>query len=206
MLRQDVIFRNVYTRRIGCLVGITELLQRYLTPTREKPVDEDLGGIRVWRLTRERECTAAHGEGRAFLPRARVENFDRQSLILRLEGARAAEADRESALRQPVYHLSRVAADSNLLAAEELADESGTQLRMVIEKLHGPAHFCPGPRIKNDDLAAPLGFEQIKVGSEFLGVYEFRIVVKLCVARVGNITKHVLALRIEIAMSAAVPQ
>src|SRR5712692_4390620 len=113
--------------------------------------------------------------------------------MFRLERARAAEADREPALREPVDHLPRVAAEGNLLAAEELADESGTQFRMVIEKLHGAADFCPRPWIKADDLAAPLGFEEIEVGTEFLGVHESRIVVKLRVARVGNISEHVLA-------------
>ena len=109
-------------------------------------------------------------------------------------------------MREPVDHLPRVAAEGNLLAAEELADESGTQLRMIIEKLHSAADFCPRPWIKADDLAAPLRFEEIEVGSEFPGVHESRIVVKLCVARVGNVSKHVLALGIEVAVSAAVPQ
>src|SRR5437870_11839445 len=147
MLGQDVIFRDVYARRIGRLVGIAELLQRHLSFAREKPVDEDLGSIRVRRLSRQRERAAAHGKARAFLPRAGVKNFDRQSLVLRLERARAAEADREPALREPVDHLPRVAAEGNLLAAEELADESGTQLRMIIEKLHSAADFCPRPWI-----------------------------------------------------------
>src|SRR5262245_52000830 len=89
------------------------------------------------RLAWQRKRAAAHGKTRAFFPSASVKNFNRQSLIFRLERSGATKTNRKLPLREPIDHLPRVATERDVLVAEELADKRRAKLGMIIKELHG---------------------------------------------------------------------
>ena len=110
--------------------------------------------------------------------------------MLRLERAGATEADRESSLPEPIDHLPAVAAKGDILGAEKLANEPWPEFGMVIKELHGRADLRARTRIEGDDLAFPLGLEQIVIRGELFGVDQRAVVIELPRAGVGEVSKN----------------
>ena len=125
-------------------------------------------------------------------------------MILGLEGIFTPHAEGKLSLCQPVGHLRKISAEGDIHAAEKTLNKLGTQLGVKVEELHrGPKTRVS--RIQRNDFASPLRIEKVPVGLELLGIHKLRIEGKLSRAWVRQISKDIFAVRICVAVLAAIP-
>ena len=103
-----------------------------------------------------------------FLPIAGVEHLYRQSLAFGVERVvgLAEEIEREAFLRQPVGGLTVIARVGDIHFAQQAAQILRPELGVMIEEARAVAPFA-GFGVGGDDLAFPLGIQDIREGFEF---------------------------------------
>src|SRR5207249_11092738 len=77
--------------------------------------------------------------------------------------------------RQPIPHLTRIAADDDICLRENPLDKLPPEALVIKEKTHGIPR-TPKIRIVGDDLTLPLGVEQVPVRFGFSGLDELAVV------------------------------
>ncbi len=87
-----------------------------------------------------------------------------------------AQAERILARSEPVFTLRKAGVKGQRHFAEQPAQKLRPQLRVVVKEAVTGGGKAAGFGIERDDLALPLGIEQIPVGFERAGIDEFGIV------------------------------
>jgi hypothetical protein len=197
---RHIIFGNIRPQRIRrAFAGQCPFLQCDLSLARQQPVDKNLGRVRVWRTIYQGQGTKLLNQTATFFEHLGTKCIHRQTLSLQNVDI-AEKTNRELSRRQPIRTLAEVTKQRYVHLANELANESGTEIGVMVKEARVACTgscFTDIPRL---DLAFPFRVQQIPIRFEVLNVDELRVVVDGSVRCRADIliVEDVLAFRIRV--------
>ena len=146
-----------------------------LAPARKKPVDKNLGRVRMGRLIDNGDGAGASSQTRHFLKVIVVDEIDGKSLGFGLgcKSVSAKRAQSHFSYSYPVEGLLVLPAEDDIHLAEKPPNEFRAQLWMIIEVAQFACAKAWIARVQADNFPFPLGMKEIPIRLELSALASF---------------------------------